>query len=410
MACRLLILLAPPAEPTDWVGRQVNTHIHAYSGAEARGEKEERKRKRSTAKSSLSWMEFIRMKGRDKPSPAKTSRKTSKETSSSSDVKSSKNTFMRSLSRDTTKRKTTTTTKKRKQENVFLQIYGLSSSTTTSTKSTSSKVNKRRSDPSTKNTSSKVNKRRSDTSTSKNKETVSPVQSPSLKRRRRRSPSPKLTPPDISDDDIDIVESVFESALQKEKSRQRSQRSSQRSFVIDRTASTKITTTTTTTKTKKKKKKKKKKHFFTSSSSSASDQDNESDDSIDEDDNVRPSLPRKYLRRSIRNTKPLQLTSKVPPRTAFVPKSIHTYLAKYQIEGIQWLFDHYAKGQGAILGDDMGLGKTVQTISFIAAILQKTGERDQDVPQLRKRRRGEDNSKRILIVMPSSVLDNWYAI
>ena len=144
------------------------------------------------------------------------------------------------------------------------------------------------------------------------------------------------------------------------------------------------------------------------SSSSASDQENESDDSIDEDDNVRPSLPRKYLRRSIRNTKPLQLTSKVPSRTAFVPKSIHTYLAKYQIEGIQWLFDHYAKGQGAILGDDMGLGKTVQTISLIAAILQKTGQRDKDVPQLRKRRRGEDNSKRILIVMPSSVLDNWY--
>ena len=56
----------------------------------------------------------------------------------------------------------------------------------------------------------------------------------------------------------------------------------------------------------------------------------------------------------------------------------------------------------------MGLGKTVQTISLIAAILQKTGERDKDVPQLRKRRRGEDNSKRILIVMPSSVLDNWY--
>ncbi len=367
-------------------------------------EEEERKRKRSTATqtSSLSWMEFIRMKGRDKPSPAKTSgsRKTSKETSSS-DVKSSttKNTFMRSLSRDTTKRKTTTTTKKRKQGNVFLQIYGLSSSTTTSTKNTSSKVNKRRSDPSTIST--------------KSEGTVSPVQSPSLKRRRSRSPSPKLTPPDISDDDIDIVENVFESALQKEKSRQRSQRSSQRSqrssqrsFVIDRTASTKITTTTTTTTTTKKKKKKK--HFFTSSSSSASDHENESDDSIDEDDNVRPSLPRKYLCRSIRNTKPLQLTSKVPPRTAFVPKSIHTYLAEYQIEGIQWLFDHYAKGQGAILGDDMGLGKTVQTISLIAAILQKTGERDIDVPQLRKRRRGEDNSKRILIVMPSSVLDNWY--
>jgi len=129
---------------------------------------------------------------------------------------------------------------------------------------------------------------------------------------------------------------------------------------------------------------------------------------MDDEDNIRPSLPKKYLRRSPSEVKPLKLSCTQPRRTAYVPASIHAYLATYQIEGVRWLFDHYAKGQGAILGDDMGLGKTVQTISLIAAILQKTGQRDNDVPQLRARRRGENNSKRILVVMPTSVLDNWH--
>jgi non-specific serine/threonine protein kinase len=32
-------------------------------------------------------------------------------------------------------------------------------------------------------------------------------------------------------------------------------------------------------------------------------------------------------------------------------------LRPYQIEGVQWLLEHYNNGLGACLADDMGLGK-----------------------------------------------------
>ena len=335
---------------------------------------------RSTGGTKLSWEDFIRMKGRDKPSPSsyrsRDEKKTSRSKTSTSNINKVKlsTSNKTSRSRDTKKKTTTTST-----TNVFLQMYGLSSTS--------------------KGHSAKKSKTRT--------ATVSPVQSPRLKRKRCRSPSPKLTPPDQDENDVYAVESVFESALQKEKARKRSQSSSQRSSQRKR-----MTTTTTTTTTSKKKKKKREKtkpmSVFTSSSSSSLSEHEHGSDSEDQDDNIRPFLPNKFLRRSPKDTPPLELTSKVPPRTAYVPKSIHAYLADYQIEGVKWLFDHYVKGEGAILGDDMGLGKTVQTITLISAILQKSGEREKDVPQLRRRRRGTDNSKRIMIVMPSSVLDNWY--
>lgn len=43
-----------------------------------------------------------------------------------------------------------------------------------------------------------------------------------------------------------------------------------------------------------------------------------------------------------------------------VPAPLNQYLRDYQREGIQFLYDHYKEGEGAVLGDDMGLGKTVQ--------------------------------------------------
>jgi SNF2 family DNA or RNA helicase len=43
-----------------------------------------------------------------------------------------------------------------------------------------------------------------------------------------------------------------------------------------------------------------------------------------------------------------------------VPATINQYLRDYQRCGIQFMYDHYRHGNGAILGDDMGLGKTVQ--------------------------------------------------
>ncbi|KAG8832857.1 hypothetical protein FRC17_000512 [Serendipita sp. 399] len=63
---------------------------------------------------------------------------------------------------------------------------------------------------------------------------------------------------------------------------------------------------------------------------------------------------------------------------AQIPAPINAHLRPYQREGVQFLFERYRDGRGAILGDDMGLGKTVQVISFLSAIMQKHGdERDQ---------------------------------
>lgn len=65
----------------------------------------------------------------------------------------------------------------------------------------------------------------------------------------------------------------------------------------------------------------------------------------------------------------------------------------YQIQGVNWLIDLYQnKFRGGILADDMGLGKTFQMITFIGYLLHI----DNDF-----------KDKRILIVAPTVLLDNW---
>jgi superfamily II DNA or RNA helicase len=67
----------------------------------------------------------------------------------------------------------------------------------------------------------------------------------------------------------------------------------------------------------------------------------------------------------------------------FPPKS-------YQIEGVNWLIDLYESGfPGGLLADDMGLGKTYQLIAFFDYLFKNH-------PQ-----------KRILIVAPTILIDNW---
>ncbi|KGQ46275.1 SNF2-related protein [Gallibacterium anatis] len=73
---------------------------------------------------------------------------------------------------------------------------------------------------------------------------------------------------------------------------------------------------------------------------------------------------------------------------AFPPKS-------YQVAGVNWLVDLYQQGfKGGILADDMGLGKTYQLISFIYFLLRRTEFQ-------------AEGKKRILIVAPTILLDNW---
>lgn len=97
-----------------------------------------------------------------------------------------------------------------------------------------------------------------------------------------------------------------------------------------------------------------------------------------------------------------------------VPHTINRYLRDYQRDGIQFICQHYFHGNGCILGDDMGLGKTVQVISFLAAVLHKTGTREDienNMPEfVLKTMRKESkslNDKIFLIIAPLSVLYNW---
>ncbi|KAK6180078.1 hypothetical protein SNE40_012292 [Patella caerulea] len=99
-----------------------------------------------------------------------------------------------------------------------------------------------------------------------------------------------------------------------------------------------------------------------------------------------------------------------------VPAAINQYLRDYQRDGIRFLYRHYKDNKGAILGDDMGLGKTVQVIGFLAALLNKQGNRVDVLKQkpsfIRKLSDTEyidDKSctSPFLIIGPGSVLYNW---
>ncbi|CAN0047681.1 unnamed protein product [Pylaiella littoralis] len=68
-------------------------------------------------------------------------------------------------------------------------------------------------------------------------------------------------------------------------------------------------------------------------------------------------------------------------------------LNPYQLVGVNWMCLLRETGVNGVLADEMGLGKTVQTIAFFAL--------------LRHRRKGAPPRWPHLVVVPSSVLDNW---
>lgn len=64
-------------------------------------------------------------------------------------------------------------------------------------------------------------------------------------------------------------------------------------------------------------------------------------------------------------------------------------LKDFQIDGVQWLISLYENGLNGILADEMGLGKTIQTISFLAHLVEHGVEGP------------------FLIVVPLSTINNW---
>ncbi|KAL7416662.1 P-loop containing nucleoside triphosphate hydrolase protein [Mrakia frigida] len=110
---------------------------------------------------------------------------------------------------------------------------------------------------------------------------------------------------------------------------------------------------------------------------------------------------------------------------ASVPQPLNRLLREYQRDGVRFLHQCWEMGRGGILGDDMGLGKTIQVISFLSAIMGKTGLKSRD--DLRRTRwtaqmkadgswkpgirstNPKPGSKwpTALIVAPTSVCYNW---
>lgn len=86
-------------------------------------------------------------------------------------------------------------------------------------------------------------------------------------------------------------------------------------------------------------------------------------------------------------------------------------LRPYQIEGVEWLLKHYENGLGACLADDMGLGKTLQTLATLVAVQEQLEvEKSQNI-QLDLFGNEISSPKeylKALIVLPSSLVFNWY--
>ena len=72
-----------------------------------------------------------------------------------------------------------------------------------------------------------------------------------------------------------------------------------------------------------------------------------------------------------------------------VPHALHATLRPYQQRGYAWLAFLSRWGLGACLADDMGLGKTIQTLTLI------------------QRHWEEQGPQPVLLICPTSVLENW---
>jgi SNF2 family DNA or RNA helicase len=90
---------------------------------------------------------------------------------------------------------------------------------------------------------------------------------------------------------------------------------------------------------------------------------------------------------------------------------LKTTLRPYQEEGVKWLLDHYNNGLGACLADDMGLGKTLQTLATLVSVQEQQETQKTENVQMDLFGTKVPTSKeylKALIVLPSSLVFNWY--
>ncbi|PBJ11795.1 DEAD/DEAH box helicase [Flavobacterium sp. ACN6] len=85
-------------------------------------------------------------------------------------------------------------------------------------------------------------------------------------------------------------------------------------------------------------------------------------------------------------------------------------LRPYQIDGVKWLLGHFNSNLGACLADDMGLGKTLQTLAVLVAVQDQLGftTRTSNFALFANETTIEREPLKALIVLPSSLVFNWY--
>lgn len=74
-----------------------------------------------------------------------------------------------------------------------------------------------------------------------------------------------------------------------------------------------------------------------------------------------------------------------------LPEGLKAELRPYQQRGYEWMMHNLSLGFGAVIADDMGLGKTLQVITVLL-MLKESGRLDK---------------RKVLIVVPTGLLDNW---
>ena len=106
-----------------------------------------------------------------------------------------------------------------------------------------------------------------------------------------------------------------------------------------------------------------------------------------------------------------EMTEKIASWTP--PQYLKADLRPYQIEGVQWLIQHYYNGKGALLADDMGLGKSLQTI---ATLLFAKENKQNNASILRGRQMSVFDAEptenflnplQAILVLPASLVYNW---
>lgn len=107
----------------------------------------------------------------------------------------------------------------------------------------------------------------------------------------------------------------------------------------------------------------------------------------------------------------INLNTKKEDEISLELKEFNGTLRPYQREGVHWMIGLYNNKFGGCLADDMGLGKTIQTIAFLNSVywnLQEENTQDWFPNDLFSIKKSKQLSLKSMIIMPTSLLYNWY--